>query len=130
MAIGMPQMAQVNASHAIYAADRYMAENEVFGYSFAVVSAELMRRWNFAPEFQTAVRNFNAPLSANPFEPLSAVLHIATWRVSIEEMGVSPEEMFETWPQEVSGMLGITPAFIKSLPNPKDLTADLEVLLG
>jgi HD-like signal output (HDOD) protein len=130
MAIGIAQMAELNASHAIYAVDRNAIENETFGYSYAEVSAELMSRWNFAPELQVAVLNFNAPLNAEPFEALAGVLHVAVWRVSIEELGLSPEEMFDSWPEAVADKLGISRAYIESLPSPKDLTADLEVLLG
>jgi len=130
MAIGIKQMAELNERHAIYAIDRHAAENEAFGYGFDVVSAELMRRWNFAPEFQSAALHFNAPLATEPFEPLAGVLHVAVWRVSIEELGLGPDEMFDSWPEDVAGRLGITRASIESLPSPKDLTADLEVLLS
>lgn len=130
MALGIPQMAPFNASYAIHSIDRNAAEKETFGYSFAEVSAELMCRWNFDPEFQAAMLNFNAPLAADPFEALAGVLHLAAWRVSFEEQGLSPDDLFNSWPEDVAGKLGISSAYIEALPSPKDLTADLEVMLG
>lgn len=130
MALGIPQMAPMNASHAIYAIDRNAVEKAAFGYSFAEVSAELMFRWNFAPEFRAAMLNFNAPLAAEPFEAYAGVLHLATWRVSFEERGLNPDDLFNDWPEDVAGRLGIPIAYIEALPSPKDLTADLEAMLG
>ncbi len=130
MALGLPEMAALNASHAIHAIDRNVVEEETFGFSFAVVSAELMSRWNFAPEFQTTMLNFNAPLDADPFGPLAGVLHLASWRVSFEEQGLSSGELFNIWPEEVADKLGISMADIQAIPSPKNLTADLESLLG
>jgi len=130
MALDLPEMAAINATHTIYSADRHAAEKEAFGYSFHEVSAELMSRWDFAPEFQSAMLNFNAPLDADPFDPLAGVLHLAFWRVSSDKPGISPDEIFDDWPEEVAKKLGITRAYIAALPNPKDLTADLEAMLG
>lgn len=130
MALGLPQMALLNASHAIHSADRNAAEKEAFGYSFPEVSAELMSRWNFEPEFQLAMLNFNAPLAAEPFEALAGVLHLAAWRVAFEEQGLSVDELFIGWPEDVAGKLGISTAYIEALPSPKALTADLEAMLG
>lgn len=130
MALGLPHMGPLNATYSIHAADRNAAEKETFGYSFHEVSAELMSRWNFAPEFQAAMLGFNAPLDADPFEALAGVLHLAAWRVSFEEQGLNPDDLFLDWPEDVAEKLGITSAFIRALPNPKSLTADMEIMLG
>jgi HD-like signal output (HDOD) protein len=130
MALGIPEMATLNASHAIHAIDRHAVEEETFGYSFPEVSAELMSRWNFAPEFEATLLNFNAPLDADPFEALAGVLHLAAWRVSFEEQGCNADELFNSWPEDVAGKIGISIADIQAIASPKDLTADLESLLG
>lgn len=130
MALGLPQMRDLNATHTVYSADRNAAEKDAFGYSFHEVSAELMRRWNFAPEFQSAVLNFNAPLDADPFDALAGVLHLAAWRVALDMQSLNPDDIFIDWPKEVAEKLGITSAYISALPGPRELTADLEVMLG
>jgi len=130
MALGIPQMAPLNATYAIYAVERNAAEKEAFGYSFHEVSAELMRRWNFAPEFQAAMLSFNAPLDADLFDALAGVLHLASWRVSFDAQGLNPDDLFVDWPEDVAEKLGITSACIEALPTPKDLTAGMEAMLG
>ena len=130
MALGRPEMGLINANHAIHSVDRNAVEKETFGYSFIEVSAELMFRWNFEPEFQVAILNFNAPLATEPFDALAGVLHLAAWRVSFDEQGLSPDELFNNWPEDVAGKLGLSIAYIEALPSPKELTADLEVMLG
>lgn len=130
MALGLPEMEAFNASHPLHWAGRDAAEKQAFGYSFAEVSAELMRRWNFAPEFQAALLNLHAPLDAEPFESLASVLHLAVWRVSFEAQGLPLEALFDDWPQEIARKIGISAAFIEALAEPKDLTADLEMMLG
>ena len=130
MALGLPEMGSLNAAYAINSPSRNAAEKAAFGYSFHEVTAELMCRWNFAPEFQSAMLNFNAPLRADPFDALAGVLHLASWRVAIDKPGFNPDDLFTDWPEEVAEKLGITSAYIAALPRPRDLTADLEAMLG
>ena len=130
MALGLPEMEEFNVLHPLYSDARRAAEEETFGYSFAEVSAELMQRWNFATEFEAALLNFHMPLDVYPFEPLAGVLHLAVWRVFFEAQGQGLETMFDNWPHETAQRLGISAAFIEALAQPKDLTADLEVMLG
>lgn len=130
MALGMPEIATLNARHPIHATDRHALEKEKFGFSFAEVSAELMSRWKFSPEFEATMLHFNAPLDAEPFDALAGVLHLAVWRVSFEERGGHAGELFNAWPEDVARKIGISSADIQAIASPKALTAELERLLG
>lgn len=55
--------------------DRIFAERSVFGFTYADVGADLVRRWNFPDRFAEMIAG-----AASPPNALQAVIHIATWR--------------------------------------------------
>ena len=128
MCIVMPEeMGPLNAACPIDTVKRLGTEEQAFGYHFGDVSARLASRWNFSDEFVTALGGFARPLSLQPFDPLSGVVHLAVWRVAVDrqEDPASPG-----WPAEVVEALGLSAGKLLQMPTPAALAADLELMIA
>jgi len=131
MSIVMPaRMAPLNASCPIDAMGRLGAEEQVFGYHFGDVSAKLASRWNFSDEFITALAGFAQPMRVEPVDPLSAILHLAVWRVALDREGPATAEALDAWPSDVGEAVGLSRQTLGEMPAPAELAAELEVMLA
>jgi HD-like signal output (HDOD) protein len=86
---------------------RSMAEKVSFGYSYADVSARLIRQWHFPLPIVDALQHQTAPFENDVYEPLAGVIHLATWRARCQEAGLSEKVMAVTFPGPVGEALGL-----------------------
>jgi HD-like signal output (HDOD) protein len=63
-------------------------ERALLGCDHTEVSAELARRWKFPPELCEAMAATRAPLTAQPFSPLAAVLRLAATLADSGDLGL------------------------------------------
>ena len=132
MHAAMPeQMLQVDKLASPLDCRRLDMESTSFGYNFSAVGAELARQWRFPVSFAQAIAHYPDPLSHEPFDPVAAVIHIASWRARAEHNGVPADEMAATVPTEVCKKLGLSPAeLLNEMPPLSELSEGLEALLG
>jgi putative nucleotidyltransferase with HDIG domain len=95
----------------------YITEKELFGFDHTEVGACLLARWNLPPNITTAVLHHHELAGAEPFERLSAIVHLAnilahstgetfatppkglpTAAGSIELLKLTPEKVFGLLP--------------------------------
>ncbi len=86
---------------------RQKAEARALSLSYPEISAELLRQWGLPPLLVEAVAHHGAPLDSEVFEPLAAVLHLATWRTRALEANLSERQMATTFPDVVGLTLGM-----------------------
>ncbi|MCH8180855.1 MAG: HDOD domain-containing protein [Proteobacteria bacterium] len=132
MHAGMPeQMMQVDQQASPLDGRRLAVETSTFGYHFATVGAELARQWRFPVSFVQAIAHFPDPLGHQPFDPVAAVIHVASWRARAEHNGLQAEELAVTVPAEVCRKLGLTTQeLLNDMPPLSELSEGLEALLG
>lgn len=106
-------------------------ERTSFGYHFATVGAELARQWRFPVSFVNTIAHFPDPLAHEPFDAVSGVVHLATWRARAEHSNLTAEEREMTLPREVCVKLGIkADDVLHDMPPMAELTDGLDALLG
>ncbi|WP_024537661.1 HDOD domain-containing protein [Comamonas badia] len=84
---------------------RAKAERRAWGYDYAAVSAAMARQWRFPAEFVDTLSSHSAPFDGETYEPLAAVLHLASWRARAREAGLSQRELAASFPGEVGVVL-------------------------
>ncbi|TBO27925.1 HDOD domain-containing protein [Aquabacterium lacunae] len=132
MHAGMPeQMLQLDKMAGPHDPRRLDMETSSFGYNYAVVGAELARQWKFPPAFANAIQFFPEPLSHQPLDKISAVIHISAWRARAEHNGLNQAELASTVPSGVCEAIGLSPEkLLTELPPFAELCEGLEALLG
>jgi HD-like signal output (HDOD) protein len=131
MHAGMPeQMLKIDKIASPLDPRRSDVETQSFGYDFARVGAELARQWRFPPAFVEAIAGHVSPLQHTPFDPMAAVLHLATWRARAEAAQLTEAEMVATVPEAVTARLGIsTDLLVHKMPPLSELAAGLEAMI-
>lgn len=86
---------------------RAKLEQRVLGYSYAQVSAEMVRRWELPQSVVDALQYLTAPFDNNVYEPLAGVLHLAAWRARAREADLNDKELAVSFPGEVGLALGM-----------------------
>lgn len=124
------EMAQLNEAHPFDLMGRLDVEREKFGFHYGDVSARLAARWEFAPEFISALSCFANPMEAEPLDPLANVLHLAVWRVALEREGLRIGDAQHVWPAESAEAIGITEDVVQEMPAPRELASDLESMIA
>ncbi|MBT9609533.1 HDOD domain-containing protein [Aquabacterium sp.] len=132
MHAAMPeQMLQVDKLASPLDSRRLDMETTSFGYNFSAVGAELARQWRFPVSFAQAIAHYPEPLAHEPFDPVAAVIHIASWRARAEHNGLQPAELAATVPAEVCKKLGLSPeTLLTEMPPLAELSEGLESMLG
>ncbi|MCM2972347.1 HDOD domain-containing protein [Larsenimonas suaedae] len=82
-------------------------EQNQFGYDYTQVGAELARRWRFPETIRTALEYQNAPLSAEPFSPYAASVHLASYLYRCIANGKTEEEALSQFPADVRKPLSL-----------------------
>ncbi|MCM5704089.1 HDOD domain-containing protein [Larsenimonas salina] len=82
-------------------------EQNQFGYDYTQVGAELARRWRFPETIRTALEYQNAPLSAEPFSPYAASVHLASYLYRCIVNGKTEEEALSQFPADVRKPLSL-----------------------
>ncbi len=131
MHAGLPVEAQdLDKTVGSFDSGRLAAEQDVFGFDFSQVGAELAVRWKFPDIFPDSIRAFPRPLAGAPLSRMAAVLHLAVWRATAEERKLSAEERAESVPLDVAAALGLAPReLLEEMPSMADLSAGLEEMI-
>jgi HD-like signal output (HDOD) protein len=131
MAQAMPdRMAALNAVHPLDALGRAQLELVEFGYHYGDVSASLAQRWGFAPDLVGGLSSFVSPAKSEHADALGGVLHLAVWRVALERQGVDLSNIGGFWPSQSALAVGITEDMVQEMPAPRELAADLELMIA
>ncbi len=131
MHAGLPVQAQeLDKTVGSYDPARLAAEMEAFGYDYSQVGAELAVRWKFPDIFPDTIRGFPQPLAAAPLSRMAAVVHLAVWRASAEELKQDAEARAASVPADVAAALGLGPnELLDEMPSLADLSAGLEEMI-
>ena len=86
---------------------RAKLEYKHWGYSANSTSAALLRQWNLPADVVAAVKNMEAPLAAEQFNPMAGVLHLAAWVTRVKHSGWTERAMADAFPVDVALALGI-----------------------
>ena len=86
---------------------RASAERNMFGYSYAAVSAGFASMWHFPQPMVDALEHQYAPFENNVYEPLAGVIHLATWRARGKEAHMNERALAVTFPGSVGVVLGL-----------------------
>lgn len=112
-------------------AERVMVERQTFGFCYADVGSELVKRWNFPDEFCTAITGAALPLETEPQATLHAVLHLASWRAHSDELKADFESLIASWPEAIGNMAGLSREdLIDNMPPLAELSTGLEDIIG
>ena len=139
----MPQaMAPLDRQMGVLAPARAQLEQQVFGFNYGDVSAELARAWNFPLPLTEALRHIAHPLAAPEFLEASALVHLGAWRARAEVLGWSDAEQLASYPADIAERLYLQPTWTPALatrahqdpsqpvmPPLAELTEGLEALL-
>ena len=130
--LGMPEQACLLDKQVAFSdACRFDAERAALGYDYAEVGAELAVRWMFPNAFSDAIRAFPKPLAHQPFMPMAAIIHLATWLARANENKLTPDEVHATCPTEIAARLGLDPRLmLDEMPPLAELSNGLEDLLA
>jgi HD-like signal output (HDOD) protein len=123
-------MARLNAVHPFDMMGRLEVERQKFGFHYGEVSARLAARWEFAPEFISALSCFANPMEAEQVDPLANVLHLAVWRVALEREGLRIGDSQHMWPAQSADAIGISEDVMQDMPAPRELASDLESMIA
>ncbi|MCW2310504.1 HDOD domain-containing protein [Rhodoferax antarcticus] len=120
---------------------RAQLEQQIFGFNYGDVSAELALAWKLPLPLTEALRHIARPLAAPDFLEASALVHLAAWRARAEVLGWSDAEQVASYPGEVGQRLHLQPTWTPALaalaqldsPQPVlpplgELTAGLEAM--
>jgi len=86
---------------------RASAERNLFGYSYASVSAGFAQLWHFPQPMVDALEHQYAPFENNVYEPLAGVIHLAAWRARGRDANMSERILASTFPGQVGLVLGL-----------------------
>lgn len=119
--------------------DRVRVEQQRLGLHHAEVSAELARRWGFAPAFSEPLGWVPSPLDAKRWATPAAIVHVAAWRVRVDLLGWHGEQAHASCPVELGRVLGVpfewdpsqstlisaSDELMGNMPSPRELGAGL-----
>jgi HD-like signal output (HDOD) protein len=110
MHVGMPEaMASVNDNVPMFDLRRAAAEKAYFGYSYAEVGAGLARAWRFPKRMVVGMENQLEPFEHSNIEPISAVVHLASWRARVAFSDIALAHRIASYPDAVGVALGVDP---------------------
>ena len=96
--------------------ERWKREQKVLGFTETQVTAELARRWNFPAEIVRGLETASAPLEAQPFCPLGAIVHLAGW---LADMPFNGPVIVDALPDDVVSMLDLNRDWMRDkMPQP------------
>jgi len=108
MHIGMPdEVAELDREVAPLDLRRAKAEFRKFGYCYAQVGAGYARQWLLPQPIVDALEHQYAPFDNNVYEPLAALIHLASWRARAKEANLSDKSLAVTFPGSVGDVLGL-----------------------
>ena len=106
MHLAMPdQIAALNKDTSPLGLRRGELEMRIFGYDFGHVGAGYARQWQFPQPIVDALEHQGRPFEQDVYEPLAAVIHLATWRARAKEAGLDQRGLAVTFPGEVGDIM-------------------------
>lgn len=140
-AVAPTEMAPLDKQMNVLDAGRATLEKEKFGFHYAEVSAELGKIWNFPDSLTKALGDVPYPLAPSPSNKAASWVHLGAWRARVEVLGLSDEEIVDSYPTAVAKKLSVDaswmPALVKhakekaelAMPPLKELTEGLDAML-
>lgn len=111
MQIAQPErMLPLNALSNPLAPERPALEQQVLGYDYTEVSAELARRWQFPPLFAQVLQAVGRPLAADlpdDVARLVALIQVSVWQAWAATQGALSAEQLASWPQAAAQRIGL-----------------------
>ena len=88
--------------------NRHAAQLADLGYAYPEVGAAFAARWMFPPNLVDAIRQqCDAEISMGSGDTLSSVLYLACWIARAHELDIEGTALFDTFPHEVAGSIGL-----------------------
>lgn len=110
MHMGMPETMQgINTAIDPLHFERAQVEYQALGYCYAEAGAALASHWRLPRLLVLAIEQHGRPLVHDPVEPLSAVVHMASWRARLFMAGNRRDELIHTYPDDVGEVLELDP---------------------
>lgn len=130
--LGLPEQATtLDRIVSIYSDNRLQMERDVFDYTYADVSAELLVRWKFPQAMVDAMHAFTRPFEADTLNRQGAILHLAAWRARVEEQAADAATRQASCPLQVLALLELPPAaLLTDMPPLNELRAGLDELMA
>ena len=100
-------VAALNREVSIWDPRRPRLEAKHWGYSANSTTAALLRRWNLPCDVVVSVQALEAPMTAENFDPMAGLLHLAVWCSRAKHVGWSERTMADAFPVEVALALGV-----------------------
>lgn len=131
MHLGMPEeTTTLDKIASPFHENRLQMEQDVFGFDFSDVSAELVSRWKFPEPMVAAIRAFSRPIDPQSFNPHGVILRLATWIARADEAKLSNDELRASCPTQIAEVLGLAPnVILEEMPPLIELRAGLEELM-
>ncbi|WP_341218583.1 HDOD domain-containing protein [Neptunomonas phycophila] len=107
---------------------RTKAELERLGFTSEDAGQALLDMWKFPPDLGIAVKNYKAPLVSESPQPLSAVLHLASYMNDCIRESRKLEDVQEHFPRDIAALAGINSDIIDSLADTMKLESGLDGL--
>jgi HD-like signal output (HDOD) protein len=86
---------------------RAALQTKHLGFSYGQVGAGLARRWQFPSPMVNALEHLDAPFENQVYEPLSGIIHLATWRARCEYAKRDAQALAVSFPSTVGLALGL-----------------------
>lgn len=110
MHMGMPEtMRAIDQRVGPLELKRAEAEYLALGYSYAEAGAALASHWRLPRLLVTTIEQHGRPLEHDPLEPLSALVHMASWRARLFVAGNRMDDLIHTYPDAVGEVLELDP---------------------
>jgi len=107
---------------------RTKAELERLGFTSQDAGQALLDMWKFPPDLGIAVKSYKAPLVSESPQPLSAVLHLASYMNDCIRESRNLADVQEHFPRDIAALAGINSDIIDSLADAMKLESGLDGL--
>lgn len=112
-------------------ANRCDLQRNQFGTTFAVVSAELAKRWNFPEDVVTAIQQHHAPTEFDEYSPLAAIIFVAKYFNECFKNDTPKEEVLGNYPAKATEEMNLNlVSLFEELVELMQEEDDLEQLLS
>lgn len=123
-----PTVAKVLAPYPFFALDRVTTQRNVLGYSFVEVSSAFAQQWEFPAAMVDLLNRQDEPGVDDDFNPMAAVIHMASWRARTIELRMTPDNMLTDFPYIVAEALNLDMARVLS-NDPGEWTSSREIAM-
>lgn len=129
--LGLPEQATtLDKIVSIYNENRLQMERDVFDFTYADVSAELVARWKFPQTMVDALHAFSRPFVAESLNRQAAILYLAAWLARMDEQAGDAAARQSCCPHQVTELLGMTfETVLTEMPPLRELRTGLEDLM-